>query len=64
MLENFLSDEDVEALKAECYDLVEKMDPAKYHTVFSTTKQVSQGYSAFYIHVCVPFNCYLRMTIS
>ena len=40
VLEDFTTDEDVEAMKAECYDLVEKMDPSQHHTVFSTTKKV------------------------
>ena len=40
MVENFLSDDDIAALKAECADLVEKMDPMEHAAVFSTTKQV------------------------
>ncbi|KAK7066115.1 Phytanoyl-CoA dioxygenase domain-containing protein 1 [Halocaridina rubra] len=35
---NFLSEEDVEMLKASCHQLVEEMDPEKHsHTIFSTT---------------------------
>ena len=47
VLEDFTSDEDVEAMKAECYDLVEKMDPSQHHTVFSTTKKVDLLLSSY-----------------
>ena len=40
VLENFLSEEDIEALKNECYELVDEMDPTEHNTVFSGVKQV------------------------
>ena len=46
MIEGFLNDKDVEALKAECSGLVEEMNPEEHQTVFSTTKQV------VYISLC------------
>ncbi|KAI0222343.1 Phytanoyl-CoA dioxygenase domain-containing protein 1 [Lamellibrachia satsuma] len=39
VLENFATEEEIAAMKAECFDLVEKMNPNEHHTVFSTTKQ-------------------------
>ncbi|ELT91970.1 hypothetical protein CAPTEDRAFT_183693 [Capitella teleta] len=39
VFENFLSNDEIEALKTECHDLVEKMNPDEHNTVFSTTKQ-------------------------
>ena len=41
VIENFASDEEIDAMRAECHELVEKMNPAEHQTVFSTTKQVS-----------------------
>ena len=41
VLENFATEEEIAAMKAECFDLVEKMNPSEHHTIFSTTKQVS-----------------------
>lgn len=39
VLENFVSNEDVEAMRKECYTLVEDMNPAEHQTVFSTVRQ-------------------------
>ena len=39
VIEDFLTDEDVEALKQECGRLVEEMNPDDHNTMFSTTKQ-------------------------
>ncbi len=43
VIENFLNDEDVEALKQECWSLVENMNPDEHNTTFSTTKHVRKG---------------------
>merc|ERR1712226_1640240 len=39
VIENFITAEEADAMRAECYKLVDEMDPSQHHTVFSTTKQ-------------------------
>ena len=53
VLEDFTTDEDVEAMKVECFDLVEKMDPSEHHTVFSTTKKVNLLLISYIRQKCV-----------
>jgi len=36
VIENFVSEDDVNALKTECYDLIEDMNPAEHNTVFKS----------------------------
>ena len=45
ILEDFVSSKDVEAMKKECWQIIEDMNPAEHHTVFSTTKHVRKIYS-------------------
>ena len=40
VVENFLSEAEVNALKSECHQLVEDMNPEEHSTVFSAIKQV------------------------
>ena len=40
VIEGFLNDKDVEALKKECSNLIDDMNPEEHHTIFSTTKKV------------------------
>ena len=44
VIENFITAEEADAMRAECYKLVDEMDPSQHHTVFSTTKQVYISY--------------------
>lgn len=39
MLEDFVSDDEVAAMRKECYNMIEEMDPAEHQTKFSTTTQ-------------------------
>lgn len=39
VVEDFLSDSEIEALKAECHQLVEDMNPEEHSTVFSAVRQ-------------------------
>ncbi|XP_013388645.1 phytanoyl-CoA dioxygenase domain-containing protein 1-like [Lingula anatina] len=46
IIENFLSEEECDALKAECHDVIDKMDPKEHHAVFSCTghEQLKEDY--------------------
>ena len=41
VLEDFIDKHDVEAMKKECWGLVDEMDPSKHHTVFNAETQAS-----------------------
>ena len=44
VLENFLTDTEVEALRSECHALVEDMDPKEHHSIFKSHATVSSQY--------------------
>ncbi|XP_046547706.1 phytanoyl-CoA dioxygenase domain-containing protein 1-like [Haliotis rubra] len=44
VIPNFLDDTDVSALRHECSNIINDMDPAQHHTVFSTTDQTNDDY--------------------
>ena len=41
VLENFATEDEVDAMRAECHQLVAGMNPADHNTAFSTTHLVS-----------------------
>lgn len=45
---NFLTNEEVESLRASCYQLVEEMNPKDHSTIFSTTDQ-QQAKSSYFL---------------
>ncbi|KAL8608177.1 hypothetical protein ACOMHN_016632 [Nucella lapillus] len=44
LIENFLTDEEVQSLRCAMADIVEKLDPAEHHTVFRTEHQFNDEY--------------------
>ena len=40
VIEDFATDEEVDSMRAACHVLVDEMNPAEHHTIFSTTQLV------------------------